>query len=183
MGDDECARFLAEHGLTLDKADDCLDFAFTWIQENNTPEEKEMQLRILFAQTVAMATACPSVEPWHEPVLHRFDEAHTRWVPIVLPPLQEASDENVVATATTRGIGQFTIPSLAEFGQLSLQPSTSGSAEPTAVATKTLVEVVAMTTDPPKDPLSPLLQSPVVEDEPILVDDDHTIPALADMVE
>ena len=100
MGDDECAQFLAEHGITLDEADDCLDFAFTWIQENNTPEEKEMQLRILFAQTVAMATAHPTVEPWRESVLHRFDETHVRWVPIVLPPLQEASDENIVAMAT-----------------------------------------------------------------------------------
>ena len=80
----------------LSIADDCLDFAFTWIQENNTPEEKEMQLRILFVQTVAMATARPTVESWHEPVLHRFDETHMRWVTIVLPPLWEASDENVV---------------------------------------------------------------------------------------
>ena len=60
MGDDECTRFLAKHGLTLDEADNCLDFTFTWIQENNTPEEKEMQLCILFAQTVTMATACPT---------------------------------------------------------------------------------------------------------------------------
>ena len=106
-------------------------------------------------------------------------------MPIVPPPWQEASDENIVAMATARGIGQFTIPSLAEFGQLSLQlqPSTSGSAESAAVATETLGEVVAMPTDPPEDPLSPLLQSPVVEDEPILVNDDHTIPAPADMVE
>ena len=104
-------------------------------------------------------------------------------MPIVPPPLQEASDENVVATATTRGIGRFTIPLLAEFGQLSLQPSTSGSAEPAAAATETPVEVVAMTTDPPEDPLPPLPESPVVEDEPILVDDDHTIPAPADRVE
>ena len=73
------------------------------------------------------------------------------WVPIVLPPRQEASNENVVATATAQGIGWFTIPLLAEFGQLSLQPSTSGSAEPAAVATETLVEVVAMATDPPED--------------------------------
>ena len=135
MGDDECVRFLAERGLTLDKADDCLDFAFTWIQENNTPEEKETQLCILFAQTVAMATARPTVEPWHKPVLHRFDKTHVRWVPIVPPPLREASDENVVATATARGIGRFTILLLAEFGQLRLQPSTSGSAEPAAVST------------------------------------------------
>ena len=119
-----------------------------------------MQLRILFAQTVAMATAHPTVESWHEPVLHTFDETHTRWVPIVLPHQREASNENVFAMATAQGIGQFTIPSLAEFGQLSLQPSTSGSAEPAAAATETPVEVVAMTTDPPEDPLPPLLESP-----------------------
>ena len=29
VGDDKCAQFLAECGLTLDEADDCLDFAFT----------------------------------------------------------------------------------------------------------------------------------------------------------
>jgi hypothetical protein len=180
MGDDECPRFLAKHGLTLDEVDDCLDFAFTWIQENNTPEEKEMQLHILFAQTVAMASARPAVEHWREPVLCRFDEAHVRWVPIVPPLRREANDENVVATATARGIGQFTILSLAEFGQLSLQPqpSMSGSAEPATMAAETPVEVVAMTTDPPLLP-----ESPVVEDEPILVDDDHTIPAPTDMVE
>ena len=144
-----------------------------------------MHLHILLTQTTSMATARPAVEPWHKPVLHRFDETHARWVPIVPPPRQEASNENCVTTATARGIGQFTIPSLAEFGQLSLQPqpSTSGSAEPAAMAAETPVEVVAMTTDPPEDPLPPLPESPVVEDEPILIDDDHTIPATADMVE
>ena len=44
------------------------------------------------------------------------------------------------------------------------------------------MEVVAMTTDP-EDPLPPLPESPVVEDEPIVIVDDHTIPAPADMVE
>ena len=111
VGDDKCAQFLAEHGITLDEAD------------------------------------------------------------------------TLVTMATDRGIGRFTIPSLAEFGQLSLQPSTSGSAEPAAVATETLVEVVAMMTDPPEDPLPPLPESPIVEDDPILINDDHTMPALANMVE
>ena len=183
VGDDKCAWFLAECGITLDEADDCLDFAFTWIQENNTPEEKETHLHVLFSQTVAMANAHPTVEPWHKPVLHRFNKTHTRWVPIIPPPRQEASDENVVATATARGIGQFTILSLAEFGQLSLQPSTSGSAEPAAAAMGTPVEVVAMATDPPEDPLPPLPESPVVEDDPILIDDDHTMLTQANMVE
>ena len=40
VGDDECTQFLAEHSITLDEADNCFNFAFTWIQENNTPEEK-----------------------------------------------------------------------------------------------------------------------------------------------
>ena len=59
-----------------------------------------------------------------------------------------------------RGVGQFTILSLAEFGQLSLQPTTSGSAEPAATATEALaMEAVAMATDPLEDPLPPLLDS------------------------
>ena len=82
------------------------------------------------------------VEPWHEPVLHRFNEIHVMWVPIVPPLLQEASNKNVIAMATASSIGQFTISSLAEFGQPSQQPDTSGSAEPAAVA---------MATFPPED--------------------------------
>ena len=35
------------------------NFAFTCIQENNTPEEKETCLHILFSQTVAVADTCP----------------------------------------------------------------------------------------------------------------------------
>ena len=167
----------------MDKADDCHNFTYTWIQENNTPEEKETHLHILFSQTVTMANAYPTVEPWREPVLHRFNETHTKWVPIFLPPWQEASDENVIATATAQGIGWFTIPLLAVFGLLSLQPSMSGSAEPVAAATETPVEVVAMATDPPKDQLPLLLEFPVVEDDPILIDNNHTIPAPANMVE
>ena len=50
-----------------------------------------------------------------------------------------------------RGISKFTLLSLAEFGHLSLQPSTSGSAEPAAMA----MEVVAMAADPSEDPLPP----------------------------
>ena len=46
VGDDECAWFLAERGITLDEADNFFDFALIWIQENNTPEEKETQLHI-----------------------------------------------------------------------------------------------------------------------------------------
>ena len=59
VGDDECTWFLAKCGITLDEVDKCLNFTFTWIQENNTPEEKEMQLHVLFSQTVTMANARP----------------------------------------------------------------------------------------------------------------------------
>ena len=98
-----------------------------------------------------------------------------RWVPIVPPPLWEANDKNVT-TAIARGIGRFTIPLLAEFGHLSLQPTTSGSAEPAAMATEAPA-------DPPEDPLPPLLEFPVLKDDNILVDDDQSMPALAKMVE
>ena len=85
MGEDKCIWFLAKRGITLDEADDCHDFTYTWIQENNTPDEKDMQLHILLSQT--RADSHPTLEPWHKPVLHRFNETHTRWVPIILPPL------------------------------------------------------------------------------------------------
>ena len=63
---------------------------------------------------------------------------------------------------------------LAEFGQLSLQPTTSGFAEPAATATEApAMEAVAMNTDPPEDPLSLLLESPVLKDDNILVDNAH----------
>ena len=42
VGDDECTQFLAKWGIILDEVDDCLNFAFTWIRENNTPEEKDI---------------------------------------------------------------------------------------------------------------------------------------------
>ena len=75
----------------------------TWIQESNTPDKKDTQLHILLSTAMARADSLSTVEPWHEPVLHRFNETHKRWVPTIPPPL--ASNENVVATAT---IVQFT---------------------------------------------------------------------------
>ena len=33
VGEVDCIQLLALRGLTLDKADNCHDFAFTWIQE------------------------------------------------------------------------------------------------------------------------------------------------------
>ena len=86
-------------------------------------------------------------------------------MPIIPPPLQVASNENVVVMATTRGISRFTIPSLAEFGHLSLQPATSGFAEPAATA----MEVVAMATDPTEDLFLLYL---VLKNDTIHVDDD-----------
>ena len=102
-----------------------------------------------------------------------------RWVVIIAPPRWVAGDKNVVTTATVRGIGRFTLPSLAEFGHLSLQPSTSGSVEPAATAT----EAVAMATDPHEEPLPPLLESPVFEDDAIHMDDDQSMPAAVEIVE
>ena len=48
---------------------------------------------------------------------------------------------------------------------------------------ETLAEVVAMASVTPVDPLPPLTESPIVEHDPILIDNDHTMPAPANMVE
>ena len=95
-------------------------------------------------------------------------------MPIIPPPLWEASDENVITTVTARGISQFTILSLAEFGQPSQQPNASASAEPAAVA---------MATDPPKDLLPPLPEFPVLKDDNILIDNNQNMPIPAKIVE
>ena len=81
-------------------------------------------------------------------------------------------------------MGANPIATYAEFGQLSLQPTTSGFAEPAATATEaTAMEAVAMNTDPPEDPLSLLLECPVLEDDNILVDNYQSMPTPAEMVE
>ena len=41
VGDDKCSWFFAKRGITLDEVVDCHDFTYTWIPENNTPEEKD----------------------------------------------------------------------------------------------------------------------------------------------
>ena len=119
MGEDECTQLLAERGIMLDKVDNCHNFAYTWIQENNTPDKKDAQLHILLSNTTARADSLPTVEPWHEPVLHRFNETHVRWVPIILPPLWEASNENVITTATAT-VGNKTVRMFLHFGKVCL---------------------------------------------------------------
>ena len=64
-------------------------------------------------------------------------------------------------------------------GHLSLQPSTSGSAEPAAVA----AETVAMVTDSPSESLPPLPESPILMDDVIPADDNHNTPTTVEMVE
>ena len=65
---------------------------------------------------------------------------------------------------------------------LTLQPATSGSAEPAAMATEApAMEAVAMATDSPTEPM--LLESPVLEDDAIQVDNNQSTPTTAKMVE
>ena len=87
IGEVDSAQPLASRGLTLDEADDCHNLTFTWVQEDNTTGEKDAQLCILLSSATVRANTLPMVEPWCEPIMHRFDENHTRWV---------ASDKNVI---------------------------------------------------------------------------------------
>jgi hypothetical protein len=60
--EDDCVHLLAMRRVTKDEADNCLHFAFTWLQS---------------------AVAIKDDVPRH--VTHIFNPSHVRWVPIPLP--------------------------------------------------------------------------------------------------
>src|SRR5882762_3052285 len=71
-------------GVTIDEADDCLHFTFTWLQSAMTIED-DVPCRIFLQGALQAASQLPEVSPWPEDVTHVFNQSHTRWVPV--PPL------------------------------------------------------------------------------------------------
>jgi hypothetical protein len=82
--EDNCVRLLAMHGVTIDEADDCLHFAFTWLQSAVTIED-DAPCRIFLQGALQVASQLPEVSPWPKDVTHIFNKSHVRWVPIPLP--------------------------------------------------------------------------------------------------
>src|ERR1700676_967960 len=76
---------LAMCRVTIDEADNCLHFVFTWLQ--SAMAIKDDVPRCIFLQGALQATSrLPEVSPWLEDVTHIFNPSHVRWVPIP-PPL------------------------------------------------------------------------------------------------
>jgi hypothetical protein len=72
-------------GVTIDEADNCLHFAFTWLQSAMTIKD-DAPRRIFLQGTLQVASQLPEVSPWPEDVTHVFNQSHARWVPVP-PPL------------------------------------------------------------------------------------------------
>jgi hypothetical protein len=70
--------------VTIDEADDCLHFAFTWLQSAVTIED-DAPCRIFLQGALQAASWLPEVSPWPEDMTHIFNQSHARWVPVPLP--------------------------------------------------------------------------------------------------
>jgi hypothetical protein len=81
--EDDCVCFLAMHGVTIDEADDCLHFAFTWLQSAVAIED-DVPHRIFLQGALQAASQLPEVSPWLEDMTHVFNHSHARWVPVPL---------------------------------------------------------------------------------------------------
>jgi hypothetical protein len=73
------------HGVTKDEADDCLNFAFSWLQSAVETEEDAPHC-ILIQGALQVVRKHPDISPWPEDVVHVYDQSHARWVPVP-PPL------------------------------------------------------------------------------------------------
>ena len=60
--EDDCVCLLAMHGMTKDEADDCLHFAFTWLQSAMAIED-DAPHRIFLQGALQAASWLPEVSP------------------------------------------------------------------------------------------------------------------------
>jgi hypothetical protein len=71
--------------VIIDEADDCLHFAFTWLQSAMAIED-DAPRRIFLQGALQAVSQLPEVSPWPEDMTHIFNQSHVRWVPVP-PPL------------------------------------------------------------------------------------------------
>ena len=75
--EDDCIHLLAMHGVTEDEADNCLHFAFTWLQSAVAIED-DAPCCIFLQGALQVASWLPEASPWPEDMPHIFDPSHTR---------------------------------------------------------------------------------------------------------
>ena len=164
VNETDCARILASRGITLDEANDCHEFAFTWADAaNHLPDsgqpDPDVQLRIMINQALDVSRPLPTRSPWPDQVPHRYSEEFARWVP--MPPASQVTSTEIGATSTVgahpSGVNSV---SLAEFGQVSLE------------TTSTTAAGSVLSTDPS-------ISNPIVSDDNVIMGNDTPQPSAA----
>jgi hypothetical protein len=158
-------------GVTIDEADDCLHFAFTWLQSAMTIED-DAPRRIFLQGALQVASQLPEVSPWPEDVTHIFNQSHARWVP-VLPLLRVTTV--IPARPHPSGTSEGgVLPSQAGPGTTGLPPpismgvpqSSTTVADPTEMFSSIMgqlpLEGMTLDTNPSDEPTAMVLHEDVI---------------------
>jgi len=159
-------------GVTIDEADDCLHFAFTWLQSAVAIED-DAPHRIFLQGALQAASWLPEVSPWLEDVTHIFNQSHARWVPIPLPlGMTTAIPAHPYPSGTSEG---SVLPSQAGPGTTGLPPPISMGVPLTTVldTTETFGSIVGQL---PIEGMT-LDTSPSDESTTMVLHKDVTVPA------
>jgi len=78
--DVECARHLAERGVTPDELADAHQYAFSWLQATQE-HEKDVQTRIAINQLLNVPR--PDNTTWPDQMSYHYNTAYGRWVPTI----------------------------------------------------------------------------------------------------
>ena len=98
--ENNCIHYLAMHGVTEDEADDCLNFAFSWLQ--SAVETKEDVPHLIFIQgALQVVRQHPDISHWPEDMVHIYDQSHARW--LLFPPLLGMTTAHPYPSSTTEG--------------------------------------------------------------------------------
>ena len=157
--------------VTIDEADDCLHFAFTWLQSAVTIED-DAPCRIFLQGALQAASQLPEVSPWPEDVTHIFNQSHVRWVPIP-PPLGMTTV--IPAHPHPSGISEGgVLPSQAGPGTTGLPPpilmgvpqSSTTVADPTkmfgSIMGQLPLEGMTLNTNPSDEPTAMVLHEDII---------------------
>jgi hypothetical protein len=135
----ECARHLAMRGVTIDKALDASQYAFTWLKHSDKAE-KDTQVRILINTLRDQARYRPEAQPWPDNLAYEYNTGLARWMPVL--PTAGMTQGVVPTTSIPTILGSTTTPSLTGTGNPSLQPHTTAVPLTTTVASSNPEDVL-----------------------------------------
>jgi len=95
LSDIECARHLAERGVTPDELADANQYAFSWLQATQE-HEKDVQTRIAINQLLNVPWVDNTM--WPDSVSYHYSIAYGRWMP-TLPATSTAPSQASISTS------------------------------------------------------------------------------------